>query len=256
MEPRVIVEVKNVAMKYHTLEGETDAIKDLSMRITEGEFVSIIGPSGCGKSTLLSMIGGLIRPSSGNVFINEGIVNGPHPMVGFMPQRDQLFPWRNILQNVLLGLEVQNKLSEENKNKAIELLKKYGLGDFIYHYPYQLSGGMRQRVALIRTLAINPEILLLDEPFSALDYQTRLAVSDEVRQIISNENKTTILVTHDISEGISMSDKIIVLTKRPATINNIHEIMLSCDDVSPIKRREAPEFRHYFNIIWKELDVK
>lgn len=256
MEPRVVVEAEKIIKKYHTLDGETNAIEDLSMKIAEGEFVSIVGPSGCGKSTLLSLLGGLIQPTSGNIYINGEAVNGPNPMVGFMPQRDQLFPWRNILQNVLLGLEVQNKLNKKNKNKAIQLLEKYGLGDFIYHYPYQLSGGMRQRVALIRTLAINPQILLLDEPFSALDYQTRLAVSDEVRQIINNENKTTILVTHDISEGISMSDKIIVLTKRPATIKNIHYIELSCEDVSPIKRREAPEFRVYFNRIWKELDVK
>ncbi len=251
-----IVEVKNISVNYHTLTGETVAIKDLSLVVVKGEFVSIIGPSGCGKSTLLSVLGGLVQPSKGEVFIKGESVKGTNPIVGYMPQRDQLFPWRNILQNVLLGLEVQKKLTKETRQKAIELLEKYGLGEFLHYYPYQLSGGMRQRVALIRTLAIDPEILLLDEPFSALDYQTRLAVSDEVRTIIYNENKTSILVTHDIAEGISMSDRIAVLTSRPAEIKNIHDIKLSCEEISPIKKREAPEFRHYFNRIWKELDIK
>ncbi|MBZ4653107.1 MAG: spermidine/putrescine transporter ATP-binding protein [Peptococcaceae bacterium] len=256
MEAKVIVEAKDLTMNYHTLDGETAAIKDLNLQVYEGEFVSIIGPSGCGKSTLLSLIAGLLTPSNGAVLVKGEVVSGPNPNVGYMPQRDQLFPWRNILNNVLIGLEVQHKLNDETREKAKELLSTYGLGDFIHHYPNQLSGGMRQRAALIRTLAINPEILLLDESFSALDYQTRLAVSDEVRSIIYKEKKTSILVTHDIAEAISMSDRIIVLTKRPATVKNIHEIRLSCDELSPIKRREAPEFRSYFNQIWKELDVK
>lgn len=256
MAARVIVETKNISMNYHTLEGETAAINNLSLQVEEGEFISIIGPSGCGKSTLLSLICGLIKPSGGEAFIDGERVEGPNPHMGYMPQRDQLFPWRNIFQNVLIGLEVQHKLNEETREKAKYLLEKYGLGDFLKHYPSQLSGGMRQRVALIRTLAIDPEILLLDEPFSALDYQTRLAVSDEVRKIIYSENKTTILVTHDIAEGISMSDRVVVLTKRPATVKNIHKIELSAEGISPISRREAPEFRHYFNQIWKELDVK
>lgn len=256
MAARVIVETRDLSMKYHTLEEETAAIENLSMQVEEGEFISIIGPSGCGKSTLLSLICGLMKPSGGEVFIGGERVEGPNPRIGYMPQRDQLFPWRNILDNVLIGLEVQHKLNDDTRDKAKSLLNKYGLGDFLKHYPNQLSGGMRQRVALIRTLAVNPDILLLDEPFSALDYQTRLAVSDEVRKIIYSENKTTILVTHDIAEGISMSDRVVVLTKRPAYIKNIHKIQLSVESISPIDRREAPEFRHYFNQVWKELDVK
>lgn len=256
MESRVIVEVRNLSMNYHTLAGETPALQKLSLEIREGEFVSIIGPSGCGKSTLLSLICGLLQPSSGEVLVDGELVTGPTAKMGFMPQHDQLFPWRNIIQNVTLGLEVQHKLTEQTRTKAQKLLEKYGLGDFTHHYPAQLSGGMRQRAALIRTLAVDPEILILDEPFSALDYQTRLLVSDEVRKIIHNEKKTTILVTHDIAEGISMSDRIVVLTQRPAGIRNIHDIVLSCDEISPIRKRESPEFRLYFNAIWKELDVK
>lgn len=255
MGSRVIVEVKNLTMNYHTLAGETAALENLSLQVREGEFVSIIGPSGCGKSTLLSLICGLLKPSKGDILVDGEAVTGPNSKIGYMPQRDQLFPWRSIMMNVTLGLEVQNKLNEETKDKAKNLLVKYGLGEFIDHYPAQLSGGMRQRAALIRTLAIDPEILILDEPFSALDYQTRLSVSDEVKRIILNERKTTILVTHDIAEGISISDRIVVLTQRPAGIKNIHDIKLSCNDISPIKRRESQEFRHYFNLIWKELEV-
>ncbi|MFY9174633.1 MAG: ABC transporter ATP-binding protein [Peptococcia bacterium] len=256
MGSRVIVEARNLTMNYHSLTGETAALKDLSLQVREGEFVSIVGPSGCGKSTLLSLICGLLQPSAGEIIVASEKVKGPSNKMGYMPQHDQLLPWRNILQNVTLGLEVQHKLTEERKENAKKLLRKYGLGEFIYHYPSQLSGGMRQRAALIRTLAIEPEILILDEAFSALDYQTRMLVSDEVRRIIQAENKTTLLVTHDISEAISMADRVVVLTKRPAKVKKIYDIELSCDEVSPIRRRECPEFRHYFNSIWKELDVK
>lgn len=256
MGSRVIVEVRNLTMNYHTLTGETAALKDLSLSVREGEFVSIVGPSGCGKSTLLSLICGLLQPSGGEVFVAGEPVKGPSNKMGYMPQHDQLFPWRNILQNVTLGLEVQHKLTEETKGNAQKLLQKYGVGEFMEHYPSQLSGGMRQRAALIRTLAIDPEILILDEAFSALDYQTRMVVSDEVRKIIHAEKKTTLLVTHDISEAISMSDRVVVLSKRPANVKKIYNIELSCDEVSPIRKRECPEFRHYFNSIWKELDVK
>ncbi|WP_094552124.1 ABC transporter ATP-binding protein [Petroclostridium xylanilyticum] len=242
-------------MKYHSLEGEISALAAIDLEVLKGEFVSIVGPSGCGKSTLLSIISGLLQPSSGKVFIENEEVKGTSSKVGYMLQKDHLFEWRTILQNVTLGLEIQNKLTEETKNYAIELLKTYGLGDFQNHYPRQLSGGMRQRAALIRTLAVKPEILLLDEAFSALDYQTRLAVADEVYTILKKENKTAIMVTHDIAEAISMADSVVVLSQRPATIKNIHKIQLTCEKCTPLGRREAPEFRHYFNKIWKELDV-
>jgi len=243
----MILELKDISKNYHEPVSETKAIENVSLGVEAGEFVSIVGPSGCGKTTLLSIICGLTPPSSGTVTVNAGM--------GYMPQRDHLFEWRNILQNVLLGLEIKKQLSPENICYAEELLDRYGLGEFKRHYPSQLSGGMRQRAALIRTLALKPEILLLDEPFSALDYQTRLYVADEIGTIIRREKKTAVLVTHDISEAVSLSDRIIVLTKRPSRVLSIHTIELSMPEKSPIKAREAPEFRLYFNKIWKELDV-
>lgn len=250
------VKLKNISMVYHTLEEETFAIKDLSLDIYEGEILGIVGPSGCGKSTLLSIIAGLIPPSHGNVTVNGIKVEKPLKNIGYMFQKDQLFDWRNILSNVVIGLEIRGKLKPEDLNEAIEMLINYGLEDFIFSYPYQLSGGMRQRVALIRTLILKPDILLLDEPFSALDYQTRLAISDEIGLVLKKEKKTAILVTHDIAEAISLCDRIVVLSNRPATIKDIIQIKLTCDgEKTPLKSREAPEFRHYFNKIWKELDI-
>lgn len=244
---KVIVSLKNVSFKYHTLEGETEALKDISFDVYEGEFVGVIGPSGCGKSTLLSIISGLLKPSRGSVEVNGKI--------GYMLQRDHLFEWRTIWQNAILGLEIQKKLTEESRSYVKDLLKKYGLWEFRNYYPNQLSGGMRQRAALIRTLALKPDILLLDEAFSALDYQTKLAISDEVYKILKNEQKTAVIVTHDISEAIAMCNRIVVLSKRPAYVKRIYEIILTSDDYSPIGRRKAPEFREYFNSIWKELDI-
>ena len=251
-----VVVLKNVTMNYHTLDGETQAIKNLSLDIRRGEFVSIVGPSGCGKSTLLSLISGLIKSSTGEILINNEPVKGLASNVGYMPQRDHLFEWRTILRNTTLGLEIQKKLNKDTMRSAERLLEEYGLGEFKYYYPNQLSGGMRQRAALIRTLAVNPEILLLDEPFSSLDYQTRLAISEEIWLIIKKEKKTAILVTHDIAEAVSMSDRIIVLTRRPGEVKSEHDIQLTtCENKTPIICREAPEFRIYFNKIWKELDV-
>ncbi|MGI5998924.1 MAG: ABC transporter ATP-binding protein [Lutispora sp.] len=250
-----VVEIVDVSMNYHTLEGETKAIRKLNLDIMNGEFVSIVGPSGCGKSTLLSLISGILTPTSGKVLVNVKEVKGPSSSVGYMLQKDHLFEWRNIMKNITIGLEIQGKYNKENQEFVEMLLKEYGLYEFRNYYPKQLSGGMRQRVALIRTLATKPDILLLDEPFSALDYQTRIAISEEVWLILKKEKKTAILVTHDLAEAISMSDRIVVLTKRPAEIKSIHEISLSCDYKTPITCREAPEFRVYFNTIWKELDV-
>ncbi|MBE3591929.1 MAG: ABC transporter ATP-binding protein [Thermoanaerobacter sp.] len=244
---KIMVNLKDVSFNYHTLEGETEALKNISFDVYEGEFVGIIGPSGCGKSTLLSIISGLLKPSYGSVEVNGKI--------GYMLQKDHLFEWRNIWQNALLGLEIQKSLTEESKKYVEGLLVKYGLGEFKNHYPNQLSGGMRQRAALIRTLALKPDILLLDEAFSALDYQTRLAISDEVYKILKYEQKTAVIVTHDISEAISMCNRIVVLSNRPAHVKKIYDIVLTCEDRTPIGCRKAPEFREYFNSIWKELDV-
>ncbi|NLV88877.1 MAG: ABC transporter ATP-binding protein [Tissierellia bacterium] len=253
----IVVEINNISMTYHSLEGETEAIKNIDLDIYEGEIVGIIGPSGCGKSTLLSIIAGLIEPTSGTVLIKGQKVSKSNRNIGYMFQKDQLLEWRNILQNVVLGLEIQGKLNSQYYEKAENLLSNYGLGDFIYSYPSQLSGGMRQRVALIRTLILEPDFLLLDEPFSALDYQTRLAIADEIGIILKREGKTALLVTHDIAEAISLCDRIVILSKRPATIKEIIDIKLTCPEGrnTPLGCREAPEFRYYFNRIWKELDI-
>lgn len=257
MDEKIIVQIKDIGMIYHSLDGETEAIKNINLNIYKGEIVGIVGPSGCGKSTLLSVIAGLIKPSSGEVFINKEKVVNSSRNIGYMFQNDQLLEWRTILHNVMLGIEIQRRLSFETYKTAEKMLEKYGLGDFKDSYPSQLSGGMRQRAALIRTLLLEPDFLLLDEPFSALDYQTRLAIADEIGIILKKENKTGLLVTHDIAEAISLCDRIVILSNRPATIKEIINIELTCPEgiKSPLRCREAPEFRHYFNKIWKELDV-
>lgn len=253
--PNEIVNVREVGMKYQSPNGEINAIEGVSFSVEKGEYVSIVGPSGCGKSTLLSIISGLLKATYGQVFIEGDEVLKTSDKVGYMLQKDHLFDWRTIYQNVILGLEIRKTLNSENKAYALDLLKTYGLYEFRDKYPNQLSGGMRQRAALIRTLAVKPEILLLDEAFSALDYQTRLAVTEDIYSIIKSENKTAIMVTHDISESISMSDRVIVLSKRPAVIKSIHPIVFDCIKRTPLKCREAPNFREYFNTIWKELEV-
>jgi len=237
---------------YHSPDAETLAIKDLNLEVMPGEFVAIVGPSGCGKSTLLSMAAGLIRPSSGEILLEGEEVTGPSSAVGYMLQRDHLFQWRTIWQNVLLGLEVRGTV-EEGKERALSLLKTYGLYEFRNQRPSELSGGMRQRVALIRTLAINPQILLLDEPFSALDYQTRLALGDEISSIIRTEKKTALFVTHDISEAISVADRVVVFSARPATVRR--SISIDLPAASPLGRRSLPGFQEYFDTIWKELEI-
>ncbi|SEF71784.1 NitT/TauT family transport system ATP-binding protein [Caloramator fervidus] len=249
------LKAENISVIYHTLDGETEAIKNLSLEVEEGEFICLVGPSGCGKSTFLNVVAGLIKPSKGKVYIDNEEITKPSNKIGYMFQKDHLFEWRTIYKNIILGLEIQNKLNDENLKKLEYMLDKYGLLSFKNYYPRQLSGGMRQRAALIRTLALNPDILLLDEPLTALDYQTRLVVADDIYKIIKNEGKTVIMVTHDISEAISLSDRVVILSKRPAQIKNILKINFSIKDRTPIKVREAPEFKDYFNIIWKELDI-
>lgn len=231
------------------MQGEITAIKDISFKVKESEFIAIVGPSGCGKSTLLSILCGLENSSDGEIIYPNKEKN----KIGYMLQQDCLFSWLSILDNCLIGLKVQGKIKKKDKDYVIKLLETYGLKDFINKYPNSLSGGMRQRVALIRTLATNPDILLLDEPFSALDYQTRLAVSDDVFKIIKNENKTAIMITHDISEAISMADRIIVLSKRPAIIKKELKINLT-NKSTPIENRKCIEFASYYQDIWKELD--
>lgn len=248
-----LLEIKNIYMNFHTPDSVIEALKDINITIDKGDFVSIIGPSGCGKSTLLNIISGLLKPSSGKILFN-GESQSDHDRVGYMFQKDNLFEWLNLWDNVTLGLKIKKVLTKDNIEKVDKLLSQYGLSKFKKSYPSQLSGGMRQRAALIRTLALEPEILLLDEPFSALDYQTRLKVCDEIFQIIKQENKTAVMVTHDISEAISTSSKIEILSKRPSSLKQ--ELILNFnEDLTPLKRRDETAFREYFNIVWKELDL-
>lgn len=249
-----LVELIDVSLIYHEPYAETMAIKDLSLTIDRGEFVAIVGPSGCGKTSMLSLLAGLIKPSRGQALLDGRQVSSTSDRIGYMLQRDHLLDWRTIEGNILLGLEVKHRCTAEARRKALNLMEKYGLADFRFHYPQQLSGGMRQKAALIRTLAFAPDLLLLDEPFSALDYQTRLTLADEVHSIIKQEGKTALLVTHDISEAISMSDRVLVFSQRPATIRSEHIIRLS-REVPPLARRNLPGFKDYFDTIWKELDT-
>lgn len=249
-----LLELKSVSYAYHNMAGETSALYNISFNVTEGEFIAIVGPSGCGKSTLLSLISGLITPETGSIQINGTDVSKARTDIGYMLQKDHLFEWRNIYKNVTLGLEIQKKLTTEYIDAVNNMLINYGLDAFRDKKPSELSGGMRQRAALIRTLALKPSILLLDEPFSALDYQTRLTVGDDIGSIIKKENKTAILVTHDLSEAISLGDKVIVLSKRPGTIKTIVPIEFSLANKTPLACRNAPEFKDYFNAIWKELN--
>ena len=250
-----ILEVKNIGKKYQNKEGEILALKNVNFRVKKGEFVSIIGPSGCGKSTLLSIIAGLEEKTTGEIYIEGEKVNGISSKIGYMLQRDCLLEWRNILSNTMFGLEVKGKKDNVDKEYVLELLKKYNLYEFKDKYPSELSGGMRQRVALIRTLAVKPKILLLDEAFSALDYQTRIMVTNDIYYILRKEKITAIIVTHDISEAISMSDRVLVLSKRPGTIKDIHKINFGIENRTPINCRESPKFSQYFNTLWKELGV-
>lgn len=250
-----ILKVEGIGKTYQAQNGEIEAIRNVSFQVEEGEYISIVGPSGCGKSTLLSILSGLYAPTAGAVYINNARVSGISPDIGYMLQNDNLLEWRTIQKNVLLGLEVRGMLTPENTGYAEELLKSYGLYEFKDKYPSQLSGGMRQRVALIRTLAVRPKLLLLDEAFSALDYQTRLALTDDVHRILKREHKTTVMVTHDIPESISMSDRILVLSRRPSEIKSIHSIEFPPEAAAPLQRRNSPRFGPYFNEIWRELDV-
>lgn len=250
-----LLEVSHVCYSYHTLSGETQALCDITFSVDEGEFLAIVGPSGCGKSTLLSLLSGLIEPEQGSVHIGRLPVSGHRAGIGYMLQKDHLFEWRTVYKNVILGLEIQKRLTKENLEHVEEMLKDYGLAAFKDSRPSELSGGMRQRAALIRTLALNPSLLLLDEPFSALDYQTRLNVCDDVCGIIKRENKTAILVTHDLSEAVSMADRILILSRRPAGIVKILPVHFKEKGLTPMERRQAPEFKDYFNEIWKELNA-
>lgn len=244
----------NVSMFYHTKKDEIPAIRNIDLSIRKSEFVSLVGPSGCGKSTILSLISGLFPPSNGAVYINGQEIKKPTKKIGYMLQQDYLFNWRTIEKNILLGLEIQKRVDSESKNRALSLLEEMDLTSYKNAHPNQLSGGMRQRAALVRTLATNPDILLLDEPFSALDYQTKLNLENLVEKTIRKHNKTAILVTHDISEAIAMTDRVIILGNNPGYIKKIICIPDSIREVLPLEARNIKEFQKYFHIIWGEMD--
>lgn len=242
-----ILKIKNIEKTYYTLTDEVKAVDNFSLELEEGEFVALVGPSGCGKSTILSILSGLEKEDKGVIETNSNI--------GYMLQTDALFDWLTIYDNCLLGLKIQKKLTEENKQYVLNLLEKYGLKDFINSYPYHLSGGMRQRVALIRSLATKPDILLMDEPFSALDYQSRLAISDDVYKILKEEGKSIIIVTHDIAEAISICDRVVVLSKRPCNVKKIFDINFDSKSI-PTQNRKEIKFTSYYEQIWKEIDYE
>lgn len=237
---------QNVNQTFFSENGKIEVLNDINFNLDENEIIAIVGPSGCGKSTILNLICGLIKPTSGNIISNKKI--------GYMFQNDLLFSWRSVKNNVLLGLEVTHTKTKENIDYVMELLKKYNLIDFKNHFPNELSGGMKKRVSLIRTLAVKPDILLLDEPFSGLDYQTKLIVIDDIYRIIKTEQKSAIIVTHDIGEAIAFSNRVIILTKRPSSIKKEIVINLNIEDQTPIKAYKSPLFSQYFDLIHKELD--
>lgn len=249
-----VLECRQVNFSYHSLEGETAALVNITFSVRPGEFLAIVGPSGCGKSTLLSLICGLIRPETGQILLSGRPAAEAGTRVGYMLQKDHLLEWRSVYKNALLGLEIQKKDTEENRKKVAKLLETYGLSAFTKSPPSALSGGMRQRAALVRTLALEPDLLLLDEPFSALDYQTRLEVADDIGTIIKKSGRTAILVTHDLSEAISVADRILILTKRPGRIKAILPVAFDLgEDDTPLNRRNSEQFTRYFNLVWKEL---
>ena len=238
-----ILSIKNLSKTYYSIKGELKTLDNINFDVSKKDFISIVGTSGCGKSTLLNIIAGLDKEYKGTVYKQDNI------NIGYMLQVDALLPWLTIKENCELGLKIKGK---KNNNKVDKLLKEYNLYEFANKYPYELSGGMKQRCALIRTLLLDPDILLLDEPFSALDYQTRLKVEEDILNIIKKENKTAILVTHDLEEAIAMSNKVIVLSKRPASIKSIYNIDIK--ENTPLKRRKDNSFVNYFDNIWKDLD--
>ena len=252
------VAIRDVTLHYFSPDRETLALSSISLEVARGEFIAIVGSSGCGKSTLLSLISGLMRPSRGDIYIEGRKVTAPSPSAGYMFQKDTLLEWRTVLDNVLIGAELLGLDMRAARCRAEDLLRRYGLGEFMHSLPHQLSGGMRQRAALARTLCPEPDLLLLDEPFSALDYQTRLALSDEIAAILRAEQKTTILVTHDIGEAISIADRVIVMSRRPGRIKAefcIAYPSVGPDRPAPFEARKCSEFAGYFQTIWDELDA-
>lgn len=256
-QERVVMSVDSIGMTFQTPNGgEVKTLGNVSFQLHEHEILALVGPSGCGKTTLFNVIAGLLEPTAGSVHVKGQLVRGAAGQVGYMLQKDLLLPWRSVIENVILGLEVRGVDDKSARATAMRLIEAYGLKGFEHNKPSTLSGGMRQRVAFMRTLAFDPEVILLDEPFSALDFQTRILLQGEVMKIIRERGKSAILVTHDIGEAITMADRILVLTHRPATVRNIHNIELSIEDRDPVHIRRNPTYQAYFDLIWSELDIQ
>lgn len=255
MQP--LLSLRDVSYSYHNLKGETPALSHINLQVSEGSFSAVVGPSGCGKSTLLSIVAGLLAPEDGEI-LYRGLSSRDYCAdsalrIGYMLQRDHLFEWRTIYQNVILGLELTHTLTKENTDYVLKLLADYGLYGFKDKKPSELSGGMRQRAALIRTMAVHPDLLLLDEPFSALDFQTRLSVSADIAGIIRKTGKTALLITHDLSEAITLADRVIVLSKRPAAVKREMSILYEVGREDPLAIRATAAYQEYFNQLWEVL---
>jgi NitT/TauT family transport system ATP-binding protein len=250
---RVHVEFRDVSKVFAMDGAQTTAIAGMSFHINHREFVALIGPSGCGKSTTLKLISGLDRPTSGAIRVDGRDVSRPSARIGFMLQKDLLLPWRTVLDNVMIGLEMQGMPRPARIEKAMGLIRKYGLGGFESAYPRHLSGGMRQRVALARTLAVDPDLLLLDEPLSALDFQTKLKMEAELVRILVEEKKTVLLITHDIAEAVSVADRVLICSTRPGRIKAEIQIPFA-KGRAPLEARSHPDFSTYFNKIWREVE--
>lgn len=250
---RPVIQLSHVMVTYQTPKGEIPALADVHLDVKQGEFIALVGPSGCGKSTILSLIAGLIEPTLGSIFVSGASGGQNSRQVGYMLQQDFLLPWRTVRENAMIGLELQDRRDPEKEERADDLLHAYGLGPFLHNFPRELSGGMRQRVALVRTLALNPRIFLLDEPFSALDYQTRTAIQEEVWHALKARGSTVVLVTHDVGEAVAMSDRVVVLTSRPARVKK--EFTIDCEEerTGPWQARKSPSFNRYVDAIWDEL---
>lgn len=251
-----VVELRSVSHAYLEDRSASLALDQISLVIEKGEFVSLVGPSGCGKTTLLSIISGLLKPSNGEVLVNGSTVSGPSPHIGYMLQQDYLFPWRTILENSLLGLELTGRLRSEDRDKTAALLAEMGLKGKESSLPGQLSGGMRQRVALVRTLATDPELLLLDEPFSALDYQIKLQLEDLVSETLRSRGKTALLVTHDLSEAIAVSSRVVLMGRNPGRIRRVFDIPRNIADTPPLYARDQPGFAELFHTVWREMELE
>lgn len=250
----VFLQLNSISQTYFSKRSATTALEDISLSVREGEFISFLGPSGCGKTTVLSIIAGLFPPTEGSVTLSGQLIKEPHPKIGYMLQQDYLFPWKTVKENVLLGLKLRDQLNERLVSNTFSLLKEVGLEGTLNMYPAQLSGGMRQRVAFVRTLATNPKILLLDEPFSSLDYQTKLKLEDLVSITLMEHDKTAILVTHDIGEAIAMSERIILFSKNPGRIFRTFKIPETLRKLTPFEARQHPDFSLMFQQIWEELE--